>query len=293
MPADPSLNPASQPGRPTFGTSAFARSPEESTAYVDATAEETCPAPEPDNTAKRSADATAASPEVMDQLKALAQNVTRSQRALPERRSMSDDTNVGARGAAPAAEPSIRVLPRPAGFQDTLAGDRASSFGRRARTFAGIAAAALIGAGGTLAWKAHVKPGDVAIPARPPAPAAPAISPDLVKQLDALAQDIGSVRRGIDELSAKRGQLAALQQQLEQLKATQQQLAAKQDQVGQSLAKLQALEQARQRAPAPVARATPVPRPSTPPPTPVEPAPPPPLPPRTASHPVPPLPIPP
>ena len=277
-------SPSSQPNKPTFGTSDFAVSAVDAREYIDATAEETCPAesvpmPEPEATEAPSA----ASLEVMDQLKALAHNVTQGNRASDVQSDMSEDA--GDPGGSQATEPSISVFPRPAGFENIQVIKDRPKIGNRVLTLAGFAVAALIGAGSTFAWQAHLRSSDVAITA-PPAPvaAAPAMSPDLSKQLDALAQGISS------ELAAKQQQLAAAQQQLEQLAAKQQQLAAKQEQVGQSIAKLQALEQARQRTPAPVqARAAPVPpRPSVPPP-PVEPAP---LSPRTADHPIPPLPVP-
>ena len=286
-------SPSSQPNKPTFGTSDFAVSAVDAREYIDATAEETCPAesvpmPEPNTEPQRAADEateapSAASLEVMDQLKALAHNVTQGNRASDVQSDMSEDA--GDPGGSQATEPSISVFPRPAGFENIQVIKDRPKIGNRVLTLAGFAVAALIGAGSTFAWQVHLRSSDVAITA-PPAPvaAAPAMSPDLSKQLDALAQGISS------ELAAKQQQLAAAQQQLEQLAAKQQQLAAKQEQVGQSIAKLQALEQARQRTPAPVqARPAPVPpRPSVPPP-PVEPAP---LSPRTADHPIPPLPVP-
>jgi hypothetical protein len=185
------------------------------------------------------------------------------------------------------------VFPRPTGFENVqVIHDRPKS-GKQFLILAGLAVATLIGAGGTFALQAHLKSNDVVAAAAPtPAAPAPTIPPYLGKQLEALAQDVSSVRQRLEELAAKQQQLAAAQQQLDQLAAKQQQLAAKQEQVGQSIAKLQALEQARQRTPAHVQfRAAPVPsRPSPQPPA--EPTMPPP-PPRTAAHPVPPLPVPP
>ena len=304
MPMDTS--PSAQPNKPTFGTSDFAVSTVESSGYVEATAEETCPAAsiplsEPDERLQRAAGESeapsAASLEVMDQLKALAQNVTQGDRASsvqsnasPVQSNMSEGAGASdPGGSSQATEPSISVFPRPTGFENIQVINDRPRFGNQVLTLAGFVVAALIGAGSTFAWQAHLKSNDVAIVA-PPAPvaAAPAISPDVSKQLEALAQGISS------ELAVKQQQLAAAQQQLEQLAAKQQQLAAKQEQVGQSIAKLQALEQARQKTPAPVqSRAAPVPpRPSVPPP-PVEPTMQPPIPPRTAEHPIPPLPVPP
>jgi chemotaxis protein histidine kinase CheA len=124
-----------------------------------------------------------------------------------------------------------------------------------------------------------------------PAAAAPASSPELAKQLEAMTQDLISVRRGIEQLAAKQEQLAAAQKQLEQLAAKQEQLAAKQDQMAQNIAKLQTVvPNARPRlsplrSPPPQSRAAPLPSPapaaqlsSVP---------------RSALHPVPPLPVPP
>jgi hypothetical protein len=303
--------------KPTFGTSGFAVSPVDSSEYIDATAEETCPAetiPMPEQPA---ADAvteavSVASLEVMDQLKALAQNVTRGNGASLEesnasdesnapsvRRDTSEDTteNEGASdpGDLQASEPSISVLPRPTGFENNPVINDRPKFGSRVLTLAGFVVAALIGVGGTFAWQGHLKSDEVATAASPaPVVAAPIIPPYLGRQLEELSQDISSMRRDMEELAAKQQQLAAAQKQLDQLAAKQQQLATKQEQVGQSIAKLQTLEQARQRTPAPVqSRAVSVPpRPSVPPPPVEATVPPPPPPPQTASHPVPPLPVP-
>jgi hypothetical protein len=299
MPMDTS--PSAQSNKPPFGTSEFAVSPVESSEYIDATAEETCPAEsiltsEPQRAAGEATEApSAASLEVMDQLKALAQNVTQGDRASSAQSNashvqsdMSEDAGAGDPGGSQAMEPSISVFPRPTGFENNPVINDRPKFGNQVLTLAGFAVAALIGAGSTFAWQAHLRSNDGAMTA-PPAPvaAATAISADVSKQLEALAQGISS------ELAVKQQQLAAAQQQLEQLAAKQQQLAAKQEQVGQSIAKLQALEQARQRTPAPVqSRAASVPpRPSVAPP-PVEPTTQPPIPPRTEAHPIPPLPVP-
>jgi Skp family chaperone for outer membrane proteins len=298
MPMDTS--PSAQSNKPPFGTSEFAVSLVESSEYIDATAEETCPAAsvpmsEPQRATGEATEApSAASLEVMDQLKALAQNVTQGDRASsaqsdasPVQSNMSEGEGAGDPGGSQAAEPTISVFPRPTGFENSQIINDRPKFGNQVLTLAGFVVAALIGAGSTFAWQAHLRSNDVATTAAPaPVAAAPAISPDVSKQLEALAQGISS------ELAAKQQQLAAAQQQLEQLAAKQQQLAAKQEQVGQSIAKLQALEQARQRTPAPVqSRAASVPpRPSVAPP--VEPTTQPPIPPRTEAHPIPPLPVP-
>ena len=293
-------SPSAQSNKPPFGTSEFAVSPIESSEYIDATAEETCPAEsilisEPQRTAGEATEApSAASLEVMDQLKALAQNVTQGDRASSAQSNashvqsdMSEDAGAGDPGGSQATEPSISVFPRPTGFENIQVINERPKFGNQVLTLAGFAAAALIGVGSTFAWQAHLKSNDVAMTAVPaPVAAATAISPDVSKQLEALAQGISS------ELAVKQQQLVAAQQQLEQLAVKQQQLAAKQEQVGQSIAKLQALEQARQRTSGPVqSRAASVPpRPSVAPP--VEPTTQPPIPPRTEAHPIPPLPVP-
>ncbi|HEU5445219.1 MAG TPA: hypothetical protein VFU70_06595 [Pseudolabrys sp.] len=291
---------SAQSNKPMFGTSDFAVSPVDSSEYIDATAEETCPAESVPMSEQRAASETlsAASLEVMDQLKALAQNVTQDNHAsLDESNAssvqsdksedISEDKGASGPGESQAPAPSISVFPRPTGFENNPVIIDRPKFGTRALTLAGFAVAALIGAGGTFAWQAHFKSNDVATTAAPaPVVPAPTIPPYLGRQLEELAQDVSSVRRRMEEL-------AAAQQQLDQLVAKQQQLAAKQEQVGQSILKLQALEQARQRTPPPVqSRAAPVPpRPSVPPP-PIEPTTQPPLPPRTATHPIPPLPVP-
>ncbi len=288
---------STQPNKLTFGTSEFSVSPVGSPEYIDATAEETCPAAsaptsEMDKISQRAAGEPTQAPsvaslEVMDQLKALAQNVTQTNQASSDQSNTSEDAGAGDPGGSQATEPSISVFPRPAGFESNQVINDRPKFGNHVLILAGFAVAALIGAGGTFAWQAHFKSNDVATTAAPtPVVPAPTIPPYLGRQLEELAQDVGSVRRRMEEL-------AAAQQQLDQLVAKQQQLAAKQEQVGQSIAKLQALEQARQRTPPPVqSRAAPVPpRPSVPPP-PIEPTTQPPLPPRTAAHPIPPLPVP-
>ena len=62
---------------------------------------------------------------------------------------------------------------------------------------------------------------------------APATSPELVQQLDAMARDLAVLRRSIEEFAAKQEHLATAQEQL----------AAKQDQMTQNIATLQAAEQ--------------------------------------------------
>jgi len=303
---------SAQPNKPAFGTSDFAVSTADSREYIDTTAEETCPAesvpmPEPDTGPQRASDETMQAPsaatlEVMDQPKALAHNVTQSDRASPGQddaspvqSDMSEDADVSEPGEPQVPEPSISVFPRPTGFESNQPISDRPKLGNKVLTFAGFALAALIGAGSTIAWQTHLKSNDEATAAAPaPVAPAPVVAPYVGRQLEELADDISSLHHRMEELAAKQQQLTAAQQQLDQLAAKQQQLAAKQEQVGQNISKLQALEQARQRAPAPVqTRVAPVsPRSYVPSPSP-EPAMQPPPPPRTASHPIPPLPIPP
>src|SRR5207344_1048325 len=177
----------------------------------------------------------------------LAQNVTQGDRASSVQSNMSEGADASDPRESQATEPSIQVFPRPTGFENIQVINDRPTFGNQVLTLAGFVVAALIGAGSAFAWQAHLKSNDVAMTAVPaPVAAATAISPDVSKQLEALAQGISS------ELAVKQQQLVAAQQQLEQLAVKQQQLAAKQEQVGQSIVKLQALEQARQRTPAPV-----------------------------------------
>jgi hypothetical protein len=290
---------SAQPNKPTFGTSDFAASPVESREYIDVTAEETCPA----ESAGEAAEApSAASLEVMDQLKALAQNVAQGSRtsldqsdASSLQSSTGEDTGTADPGEPPAPEPSISVLPRPAGSENNQVIQDRPKFSSPVLILAGFVAAALIGAGGTFAWQTHLTSSDAA-PAAAPAPVAPVpvVAPYVGRQLEDLAEDISALHHRLEELAAKQQQLAAAQKQLDQLAAKQQQLTAKQEQAGQSIAKLQALEQVRQRAPVNIqTRSAPAPSRSYVPPPPVEPAMQPPPPPRTASHPIPPLPVPP
>jgi len=320
--------------------------------HIDVSAEESCPAPGPQpfgpDAVRRepvieSLQAPSATTfELMNQLDALAQDLAAKSHAAADERIESDqrsdaekiheaveaeeeEEDVGIPAAVPAPEPSIRVSPRPTGFEnDPLTGN-----GRSARRtvfkLAGVVAATLIGVGATVAWQSYRSsqakaPADAvataeqagshvpaaaspaAIPqSAPAAQAAPApVAPELTKQLETMAQDLALVRRSLEQLTAKQEQLAAAQQQLEQLATKQGQLAAKQEQMAQSIAKLQPREpNVRPRAstsapprPAPLA-----PRVSAePPPAQVSSAPPPrpqvPPPSRAEPHPLPPLPIP-
>jgi hypothetical protein len=224
-----------------------------------------------------------------------------------------------------AVEPSIHVPPRVSDF-DSLTAHGSSKGRRTAVALASLSVAALMGLGATYAWQSHrlaalTSPNDGSAstgPAPPAAqavatqvvapgvanpqsstpaaqPAAAPVAPEVAKQLEAMAQDLILVRRGVEQLAAKQEQLAAAQQQLEQLTAKQGQLAAKQDQLAQSIAKLQPREQSvrSKMSSPPQSRAA-----SIPPRTFSEPVvPPPPPPPAPAarsseSHPTPPLPVP-
>src|SRR5262245_3124703 len=311
---------------------------------VDPAAEETCPAPGAEPPARNElpqpvpgiqpAQApSAAAFELMDQLEALASDLAGKERASSGQNAGPPDPGIGKEpdpvigkekesdnsSKLPAVEPTIRVSPRPSGFEsgqfdfDRPSNERLTSF-----ILASLAAVALIGVG--VAWqsqRASITTSAVDATAEPapsapaaqmaatgepsqPAPVAqttpspPAASPELGKQLEAMSQDLASVRRGIEQLTAKQEQLAAAQQQLEQLAAKQEQLAAKQEQMAQNIAKLQAPREQTGRprvsAAAPQPRLTPA-QPRTAP----EPPPPPPqvsAAPRPESHPVPPLPVP-
>jgi hypothetical protein len=119
------------------------------------------------------------------------------------------------------------------GFKNTyFASDRPSITRRIIRTFGRFSVAALIGAGGTLAWQSYG--GDMVrawapslgwlLPASPPGPAV--TSTELQQQLKPMAIDLALVRRSE-----------------EQLAANQDQVARKQDQMAQAIATLQAADQ--------------------------------------------------
>lgn len=176
---------SAQSNKPMFGTSDFSVSPVDSSEYIDATAEETCPAESVPMSEQRVASETlsAASLEVMDQLKALAQNVTQDNHAsLDESNAssvqsdksedISEDKGASGPGESQAPAPSISVFPRPTGFENNPVIIDRPKFGTRALTLAGFAVAALIGAGGTFAWQAH-QSSDVAT-AAVPSPVVPA-----------------------------------------------------------------------------------------------------------------------
>lgn len=264
--------------------------------------------------------------ELMNQLEALAADVADKGRASSDQhietvREVSDFS-----AGPQATEPSIRVPPRPSSFEsDQFAIDKPPMGKRTGLTLAGLCAVALIGGTfGWQSYRASTatppnevnvvteqprsvvpatqasapaaalpQPAPVVQTVQPPpviqtapVPAAPPATPEIAKQLEAMAQDIAVVRRGVEQLAAKQEQLAGAQQRLEQL-------ATKQEQMAQNIAKLQTREQnIRPKVPpAPQSRAASIPpRVSAEPPAQLSPAP--------ASrfsepHPLPPLPVPP
>jgi hypothetical protein len=137
------------------------------------------------------------------------------------------------------------------------------SFGRRTSlTLANFFIAALIGVAVAFVWQSQrvstaKSPNDVTVaekqsgvtpvgqvplqnsPPQPapvtqtaPAPTAPATSPELVQQLEAMARDLAVLQRSVRELAGKQEHLAAAQEQL----------AAKQEQIDQNIAKPRAVK---------------------------------------------------
>jgi hypothetical protein len=175
--------------------------------------------------------------------------------------------------------------------RDQLASYKLPIGRRTSLTLASFFVAALIGFAATFAWQSQrvstaKSPNDVAVaekqsgvtpvgqmplqdaPPQPapviqtaPAPTAPATSPELVQQLEAMARDLAVLRRSVEELAAKQEHLAAAQEQL----------AAKQEQIDQNIAKPQAAKRdikhkmssppRRNAPPGPAAQALSVPRP--------------------------------
>ena len=174
--------------------------------------------------------------------------------------------------------------------RDQLASYRPSIDRRTFLTLA-IFIATLIGVAATFVWQSQrvstaKSPNDVAVaekqsgvtpvgqvplqnsPPQPapvtqtaPAPTAPATSPELVQQLEAMARDLAVLQRSVEELAGKQEHLAAAQEQL----------AAKQEQIDQNIAKPQAVKRnikhkmssppRRNAPPGPAAQALSVPRP--------------------------------
>jgi chemotaxis protein histidine kinase CheA len=298
---------------------------------VDVSAEESCPAPSFETSARNESPPpapdihppqvpSAKTSELIDQLDELASD-------LAARGRPSSDEVIKAAQKEPelsvesqVAEPSIRVPPRADFEGNPIVSGRLPMRRRTIATLAGVCLAALTGAG--IAWQsnlvwptasttgadvatpkvtaaapasgasASIAPAQTAPVAQAAATPAPPPTPELVKQLETIAQDLTVVRRSVEQLAAKQEELAAAQQQLEQLAAKQTQLAAKQEQLAQNLAKLQATEPSvkPKTTPPPQSRAAAVPPPPR---TSPEPAVQLPTAPRQPSHPVPPLPIPP
>ena len=254
---------------------------------------------------------------LMSQLEALAGDLAAKGRASPDQPIGNVHEGSSSSPGSQVTEPSIHVTPRPTGFENDLFANDRPSVGRRAGvTLAGFLVVVLIGVAGSFAWQAHrispaassndidataeqprsapaaqvpasstVLPQSVAIPQAALTPGATATSPELLKQLEAMAQDLASVRRGVEQLAAKQEELAAAQQRLEQL-------AAKREQTAQNIAKPQPREHnIRQKTPPPPqSRAALVPPRVSPEPAPqlsTAPAS------RSETHPLPPLPVPP
>jgi len=289
---------------------------------IDATAEETCPAPSAEMPIQNEAVRptfdihppqvpSAAASKLMDQLDELASDLAAKGHSSRDEASETVRATSSASAEPKAVEPSIQVPPRSDfGHTPFAAGSRPMR-PRTVLTSVGVCLAALLGA--AIAWqsdfgapsksasdsnaatKQAVPAAAQASPPAQPAPvtqaAAPTPSPELTKQLDTMAQDLAAVRRSVEQLTAKQEQLAAAQQQLDQLASKQTQLVAKQEQLAQNLAKLQATEQSVKPKPTPPtqSRAAAIPSASRTvlePPAQVAPAP------RAPSHPVPPMPIP-
>jgi hypothetical protein len=175
--------------------------------------------------------------------------------------------------------------------RDQLASYRPPFGRRRSLTLADFFIAALIGVAATFVWQFSTakSPKDVAVaekqsgftpvgqaslqdaPSQPtpvtqaePAPTAPAMSPELVQQLEAVTRDLAVLRRSVEELAAKQEHLASAQEQL----------AAKQEQMDQNIAKPKAVKPnikhkmssppRRNASPEPAAQALSVPRPKPP-----------------------------
>jgi hypothetical protein len=175
--------------------------------------------------------------------------------------------------------------------RDQLASYKLPIGRRTSLTLASFFVAALIGVAATFVWQSQrvsiaKSPHEFAVAEKPgftpvgqlslqdappqPAPAtqtapaatAPATSPELVQQLEAMARDLTVLQRRVEEFAAKQENLAAAQEQL----------AAKQEQMAQNIAKPQAVKRnikhkmssppRRNAPPEPGAQALSVPRPA-------------------------------
>ncbi len=226
---------------------------------VDVAAELTAPPPDPAwqpaPVAQSASIPSAKSFELIDQLDALARDFASSKRGSSNQCvETSEEASSISAGLQPE-ESVIHVSPRDRFTRD------GSSIGRRITlTLAILFAAALFGIGATFAWQTHrfsttklpidvteqtgstpanqVLVQDAALPQSAPvnqtapAPPAPATSPELVRQLETMAQDLAVLRRNVEQLTATQEQLAAKQQQLA---AKQEQMVPKQQPVVQNV----------------------------------------------------------
>jgi hypothetical protein len=317
------LTPGTTPVTARLG---WAAADTETPQQVDATAEESCPsapAQMPDEIPQAAPAIQAASVvsektlELINQLDALAGDLAAGRHTSPDEPAGNVRDEPDVRAELPGMEPSIRVSPPPSSFQKDPFASNKPPVGRRTMlTLAGCCVAALIGvavasqsqrlwtpsseisAGPTQERASSTGQAPSTTAVQQPVPVAQTASlaatptPEVVKQLETMAQDLAVVRRSLEQLSAKQEQLAAAQQQLEQLATKQEQLAGKQEQMAQNIAKLQAPEQNTRRrisSPPTQARQAPIaPRVTQEPTAQVSSAPRP-----EPSHPVPPLPIPP
>jgi hypothetical protein len=188
---------------------------------VDVTAELTAPPPDPAwqpaPLAQSASVPSAKSFELINHLDALARDFAATSKRDPSNQRIETSEEASSISAGFEVEqPVIHVSPR-----DQFTTGR-SSIGRRIPlTLAGLFVAALIGVGATFAWQthrfsttkspvdvteqtgstaaSHLLVQDAALPQSapviqtPPAPATPATSPELVRQLETMAQDLAAV----------------------------------------------------------------------------------------------------
>jgi hypothetical protein len=263
------LTPGTTPVTARLG---WAAADTETPQQVDVTAEESCPsapAQMPEEIPQAAPGIQAASVvsektlELINQLDALAGDLAAGRHTSPDEPAGNVRDEPDVRAELPGMEPSIRVSPPPSSFQkDPFAGNKPPVGRRTMLTLAGCCVAALIGvAVASQSQRLWTPPSEISagltqerasstgqapsttavqqpVPVAQPLAATP--TPEVVKQLETMAQDLAVVRRSLEQLSAKQEQLAAAQQQLEQLATKQEQLAGKQEQMAQNIAKLQA-----------------------------------------------------
>jgi hypothetical protein len=123
-----------------------------------------------------------------------------------------------------SVEPSIRVAPRRSGIKNQFASERPSIGRRTLRTLAACFIAAVIGVGGSSAWRSHADKtieivrnwtpslgwlASISTKSPPaPAPAVAAASRELAHQLEAMPRDLVVVRRSLEQLAEKQEQMA-------------------------------------------------------------------------------------